>query len=39
MTYLGSFGLEFLKAIVVFQMSIFKFVEMQDFWEKNLTKK
>ena len=39
MTYLGTFGLEFLKAIVVFQMSIFKFVEMQDFWEKNLTKK
>ena len=39
MTYLGTFGLEFLKAIVVFQMSIFKFVKMQDFWEKNLTKK
>ena len=39
MTYLGTFGLEFLKAIVVFQMGMFKFVEMQDFQEKNLTKK
>ena len=35
MHYMSIFGLQILKAIVVFQMSSFKFVKMQTFQNKN----